>query len=119
MISKLYEKRLRSDLFKLSIISVVTVIIWIGVATYQSLSKSKVSKITKMQIKPLTARLDLDTIENIKSRREIVQVDWTDLTPQLPSGLVLPDIDAATESGQVIESLPASGSGEIVEDNAL
>ncbi len=114
MISKLYEKRLRSDLFKLSIMTVMTVFIWIGFSTYQSLSKSKVSKATKLQIKPLTSTLDLDTIKSIKDRQEIIQVDWSSIKPQLPSDLQLPelgvDIDA-TKSGQVDDDLTASDSG--------
>ncbi|MFH1280699.1 MAG: hypothetical protein ABII08_03765 [Candidatus Beckwithbacteria bacterium] len=100
MISKIYEERLKNQLFKLSLLTIVTVVIWIGIATYESLSKSKITQITKIQIKPLTASLDLDTIKDIKSRQEIIKVDWNALTPQLPDELVLLD-RPATESGQV------------------
>lgn len=111
MMSKLYEQRLRSDLFKLSIMTLITVMVWIGIATYQSLTKSKVSKMIKVQIKPLTATLDLDTIKDVKSRQKIVSVDWRSLSPQLPEGLLLPE-KLASESSQLEEQSGASSSGE-------
>ncbi len=107
MISKLYEKRLRRDLFRLSIVSIITVIIWIGMATYRSFSKSKIEPRLKKQIKPLTASIDLDTMKKIKGRQQIEAVNWNNLKPQLPEVLVLPELEA-TQSGGL-----ASPSGQI------
>ncbi|MEA3355456.1 MAG: hypothetical protein U9Q63_03160 [Patescibacteria group bacterium] len=112
MISKIYENQLKNQLFKLSLMTIITVIIWIGFATYESLSKSKIGKTTHLQIKPLTASLDFDTIKDIKSREKITKADWDSLVPQLPMNLVLPDIPG-TESGQINNNLTASNSGEL------
>lgn len=106
MLSKLYEERLRQDIFRLSILSLVTVLIWVGIATYRTLSKSQIESKVKKQIKPLTAELSLDTMENIKSRQQIVKADWNSLKPASQEVLVL-STPEATESGQ------ASPSGEI------
>ncbi len=107
MLTKLYEQRLRRDLFRLSIVTIITVVIWIGLSTYRSLSKSKVSPKVAKQIKPLTASIDLDTMDKIKSRQKIEAVDWNKLQPQLPDSFVLLE---ATKSGELVSS-PATASG--------
>ena len=107
MLSKLYEERLRHDIFRLSVLSLVTVLIWVGVATYRTLSKSEVESKIKKQIKPLTAELSVDTMENITSRQQIVEADWDSLRPATGEVLVLPE-PTASSSGQV-----ASPEGEL------
>lgn len=105
MLTKLYEQRLKKGLFRLSIVTMITVVIWIGLGTYRSLTKTKIDSKTASQIKPLTPSIDLDTMDRIESRHKIEAVDWSKLKPQLPDSLVLQE---ATPSGK-----PASPSGQI------
>ncbi len=107
MITKLYEERLRQDIFRIAVITIVTVLVIIGLATYRAITKSELDSKTIKQIKPLTAELDLDTMELIKTRQVIKQTDWNNLKPQLPDVLLLPGL-GASESGQL-----ASPSGEL------
>lgn len=116
MLTKLYEQRLRGGLFRLSIVTIVTVVIWIGLGTYRSLTKTKINTKTARQIKPLTPSIDLDTMDKIESRHKIEAVDWSKLQPQLPDSLVLqeatPSGELATPSGN-LSSPPATNSGEL------
>ncbi len=118
MITKLYEQRLRQDIFRIAIITIVTVVIIIGLAVYRALTQSKLESKALKQIKPLTASLDLDTMELIKARQSIKLADWNNLKPQLPAVLLLPELEATESSKQSspsgqIEALEATGSADL------
>lgn len=95
MISKLYEERLRHDLSKLAILTLVTVVIWIGVAVYQALNKSQLAPDVKKQILPLTTSIDLDTMEEIKQRQTVTTADWTSLGSAQTVEILLPPPEAS------------------------
>jgi len=115
MITKLYENRLRRDIFRLSIITLATVLIWIGIATFRTLSKEQIKPNVKKQIVPLTATIDLDTMENIKKRRQIPDVAWENIKLELPENLVVLETPEATSSS---ESTPESNLGSDLETEA-
>lgn len=100
MITALYEKKLRGDLFKLSILTLVTVLLWVGVATYKALSKSQVKPDVKKQLVSLTPTVDLDTMESIKQRRQAPPADWKSIQSGLPGGLLMLEEPAATSSAE-------------------
>jgi len=81
MIYALFEKRLKKDFFKLSILTLITVLVWIGFTTYKALTKSQVKPDVKKLILPLTPNLDLETMEKIKQREVIPEVSWSSLSP--------------------------------------
>ncbi|MFC1627298.1 hypothetical protein ACFL18_01925 [Patescibacteria group bacterium] len=104
MISQLYEKRLRGDLFKVSIASLITVVIWVGIATYRAFTEEDIKVDVKKQIKTLTPTLDVDTIDNIKQRQAVPEEDWDSLGAVAPEILVVPELDASPSAQQATES---------------
>ena len=116
MISKLYEERLRHDLARLAILSLITVVIWIGVAVYQALNKSQLAPDVKKQILPLTTSIDLDTMESIKQRQTVLPADWTSLQPAQTAELLLPP-PVSSPAATASPSAEASPSGELEELN--
>ena len=86
MISQIYEKRLRRDLFRLSIVTLATVVFWIGITIYKGLTKDQVTGEVKKQILPLTPSLDLDTMNNIERRLVVPRDDWNSLKIATSSG---------------------------------
>lgn len=112
MISKLYEERLRHDLSRLAILTLVTVVIWIGVAVYQALNKSQLAPDVKKQILPLTTSIDLDTMEEIKQRQTVVTADWTRLEPAQAVEILLPP-PVSTPSAVASPSADATVSGSL------
>ncbi len=110
MIGQVYEKRLRGDIFRLSIISLVTVVIWIGVVTYKALSVEEIKPDVKKQILPLTPKMDLDTMNEIKGRLRAPEADWSKIGPALPEILVLPK-ESASPAAE-LESPVATESAE-------
>lgn len=94
MISQIYEQKLQRDFFKISILTLITTIIWIGMATYQVLRKPPPKLEIDKQLLPLTTTLELDTIETIKQRVQAPEIAWQELVGQ-----------KATASALVIETL--------------
>ena len=79
MINNQYQKRLGKDFFRLSILTLVTVVVWISMTVYKTLSISQVKpEVTKLLL-PLTPTLDLDTIEKIRQRGIVPETDWNSL----------------------------------------
>jgi len=85
MIDNRYQKRFGKDFFRLSILTLVTVIIWIGMTVYRTLNSSQVKpEVTKLLL-PLTPTLGLDTIEKIRQREIVPETDWNSLQPASPA----------------------------------
>lgn len=97
MIAEIYEKKLRKDLFILSVCTLATVVIWIGLTIYWNLTKSRVNPDVKKQILPLTPTIELDTMESIKQRLLVPEASWSSikLKPVVP---VIIEVPEATES---------------------
>jgi len=73
------QKQLSRSFFRLSILTLITVIIWVAIITYQAFTKSRVGPEVKKEILPLTPTLDLDTMERIKERQVIPPENWSNL----------------------------------------
>lgn len=76
MITKTYEHRLKKNMFRVAILSTITVIIWLGITTYHSLTQSQISPEVKKQLLPLTTSLPVDTINQINQRTIAPEIDW-------------------------------------------
>lgn len=70
--------------------TLITVVVWIGLATYQALTKSQIKPDVAKAILPLTPTLDIDTMERIKQKQVTPNIDWGSLTPVKPEILAVP-----------------------------
>lgn len=109
MINNRYEKSFRKDFFRLSILTLATVIIWIGMTVYKTLNSSQVKpEVTKLLL-PLTPTLDLDTIEKIRQWEIVPETDWNSLQPARPGILLVPG--SSSPSAELTSPAPeATGS---------
>lgn len=96
MISKLYEQKIKRDLLRLAVLTVVVVIVWISLEIYRSMKQSQVGPEVKKQLSPLTPSLDLDTMESIKQRQQVLPEDWSNLK----KAFEIPAAPKATTSGE-------------------
>lgn len=101
MISKVYEKKLQEDLYRLAIMTLITTVVCIAMATYKALVKSEIKPDVKKQLLLLTPTLELDTIDSIKLRRTVPEENWESL------GVLKP---AATSSAGIAETKAPSPS---------
>jgi hypothetical protein len=113
MISKLFEQKLKRDLLRIAVLTVITVLIWIGLTTYWAFKKSQIKPEVQRQLVPLTPSLDLDTMENIKQRQPVTAQDWKSLglEPEKPQIIQLPETEAAT-GGAELAAPEATSSAE-------
>lgn len=93
MISKLYEQKIKKDLLRLAVLTVIVVIIWIGLAVYSSFKQSQIKPEVIKQLSPLTPSLDLDTMESVKQRQQVLPENWSGLIKVL-------EVPEATASGE-------------------
>jgi len=101
MINNWYEKKFKKDFFRLSILTLATVIVWIGMTVYRTLNSSQVKPEVKRLLLPLTPTLDLDTIEKIRQREIVPEADWNSLQPARSDILAVPEASrSATSSAQ-------------------
>lgn len=84
------QKSWRKDLFRLSIMTLITVVVWIGFTTYQALTKSQIKPDVKKAILPLMPTLDIDTMEKIKQKQATPPIDWSSLKSAKPEILTVP-----------------------------
>lgn len=76
MMTKIYANRLKKDLLRLAIYSLITIVIWLGLVTYRTLTRPQVTPDVKKQLEPLTASLALDTMDQVKQRLKTPAIDW-------------------------------------------
>lgn len=104
MMTKLYAVKLKHDLLRLAVFSLITAVIWLGLVTYRALNKSQVKPDVKKQLTPLTSSLELDTMDQVETRLKAPAIDWNSLGQTAPA-IVVEQVEEATES--------ASASGQV------
>lgn len=82
--TKIFAQRLKKDLLRLSILSLVTMVVWLALVTYRTLTRSQVNPDVKKQLTPLTASLELDTMNQVKNRFKAPAVDWDSIGQTAP-----------------------------------
>ncbi len=85
MMTKIYANRIKTDLLRLAIFSLITVVAWLGLVTYRTLTQSQVKPDVKKQLEPLTASLALDTMDQVKQRLKTPAIDWSSLGQVTPA----------------------------------
>lgn len=80
MMTKIYADRMKKDLLRLAVFSLITVIIWLALAVHRSLTRTQIPPDVKKQLTPLTASLDLDTMNQVNQRMIIPPADWNSIS---------------------------------------
>lgn len=101
------KKSLNKDILTLSILTLITVLSWIGFDIYRQIKKSTLSSDLKQKMADFNPTLDKKTLESLKERKVLTQEEL-DSVPEL-STLTLPPkiaspsaIKDSSPSGQVI-----------------
>lgn len=103
------------DALILSIMTLITVLIWIGFDVYRALTKTEIPQILQKQIAPLNPQIDRETIEKIKTKETISEEELE----RIPTPAIIPSPEAtpaseATPGGETrLEAEQTTESGEI------
>jgi len=100
MMTKIYAAKLKHDLLRLAVFSLITVVIWLSLVTYRALTKSQVNPDVKKQLTPLTSSLELDTMDQVSQRLKAPAIDWDSLG-QTALVVVVEELEAASGSASV------------------
>ena len=77
-------KKNKQDLLTFSILTLITVLTWIGFDVYQALTRYTIPEVLDKQIQSLNPKLDQETINQLKKRLQISEEELTQLpTPQI------------------------------------
>jgi hypothetical protein len=102
--------KLGKDALTLSILTLVTVLTWIGFDVYKALTKSEIPRVLQKQIAPLNPKVDWEIIEELRNKKTVSEEELkTVVIPEVspspepspavtPSPEVIPE-EEATESG--------------------
>ena len=113
MMTKIFAAKVKKDLFRLAVFSLITIVIWLGLVTYRTLTQSQIKPDVKKQLEPLTASLALDTMDQVNQRLKTPAVDWSSLSQTAPV-LVVEEATASAgpEPEEASPSSEASPSGQ-------
>lgn len=67
------------NLINLGILTLITVIAWIGFNIYHNLSTSQISEVTKIRIEPIESTFDQEAL-NLLNARQFIQSDLSEQT---------------------------------------
>ena len=91
--------KLGKDALKLAILTLITVITWIGFDVYRALTKSDIPKILQRQIAPLNPKLDWETVERLKTKGTVGEEEL--------KKVVVPETTPTPEPTPTIEVTPS------------
>lgn len=77
------KPKLGKDALTLSIMTLITVLTWIGFAIYRTTIRSTITQATQEQMKPLDPKINKQTLESLKNNRSFSQEEL-DLVVQMP-----------------------------------
>lgn len=88
------------DALILSILTLLTVLTWIGFDVYRALTKTAVPEVLQKQIDPLNPRINRETIERLKTRETISEEEL--------KMVVVPEVTPSPEATPSGEATPSS-----------
>ncbi len=108
------EKNISKDFLILSILTVISVTVWIILDVYHALNKSEIPQVLKQQTEPINPNLDLTILDELE---KLTYYDWSEYQAP-PTPAIQPATEATSESeiNLTEPSLPNQGteSGQTV-----
>lgn len=92
------KRKINRDILVLSVLTLITVLIWIAYDVYQALTKYTLPKVLEEQMKPLEPEIERTKIEKLKKRlsipeEELEKIPLPEITPEAT--------ESATPSGEL------------------
>ena len=74
MAHTLEQKKLSVEFLYVAVFTTVTVMLWVGFEVFRSLTTAAViPQVTKEQLEPLSAEIDLEVLDSLRTRQQITQ----------------------------------------------
>ena len=100
------KKHYSYDLLFISILTLITVVIWVGLAVYQSLTTSTIPKVLEDQLRPIKSDFDTQVIDTLNLRKRITQQELDQLPPRM--------LEFEKEAAEEAEESTSSAQPEVI-----
>lgn len=87
------EKGISKDFLILSVLTVISVTVWIILDVYHALNKSEIPQVLKQQTEPINPKLDLTILDELE---KLTYYDWSEYQA-LPTPVFQPTPEATSE----------------------
>lgn len=94
----MFGRKLNRDLLNLSIMTLITVLTWLGFDLYRAFQQVEIPQVLERQIQPLNPQLDKEVFANLKERDFISREEAKGSLSQLISEEELLESQGSTES---------------------
>jgi hypothetical protein len=80
------------NLLIILILTAITVFVWIGIETYQILTRQEFPKVVQKQLEPLDPAIDTKTIEDLSNKKNYLKEDlgMSGIETPVPSPIITP-----------------------------
>jgi len=98
--------QLGKDALIIAILTLITVLTWVGLDVYRTLTKTEIPQILQRQIAPLNPKIPVTTMEGLEPRLSFTQEELSEVVIPAPEEEELEELveeveEEATESGTV------------------
>lgn len=91
-------KKLSRHVLYTAIITLITVLTWVGFTIYRAYTKTAVSPDVRKQLAPINPKLDTKIIDNLKSRRHISLEEIRNFSFKSPPSEIIEEQETETEA---------------------
>jgi len=103
----------KNSLYRVTLVSFVTVAIWIGFEIYWAYQKKAAPPNVQQQIEPLNPNIDTDLIDSLSTRKTIT-IQQLEAFKKAGPTIIVDTAAPVTKSPPPSTSKPASGSGQSI-----
>jgi ABC-type bacteriocin/lantibiotic exporter with double-glycine peptidase domain len=109
------RKKRNKELFNIAVLTLITVVTWIGFDIYRTLNKKSKVQVAKSQLESINSRFDIETIKKVKAKNIISQQEL-DSVPEFVNLEFKKQVKEINQGQEATNSTEASPSAENIQD---
>jgi hypothetical protein len=86
IIRSIKELKVRQEVYRVGLISLVSAVIWIGFDLYRAYSQTSVPKVLQQQLRPLNPSINIEQLSQLEKRIRLSESQLNSFVPILPEG---------------------------------
>ena len=106
------KRRLSKDLLIISILTLITVLVWVGTNTYHNFVAKKTTTFKKELLTPLESEINQKLIADLEKKKHLSEEELTQILSQAKITTPSPTPEAVTPSPATASSSPATETAE-------
>lgn len=95
--------QLGKDALTLAILTLITVLTWIGFDLYRTLTKTEIPRVLQQQIAPLNPKVEVTTLEGLQQRTSFTQEELNQVTVPTPEEELVEEVEEVATESAILE----------------